>query len=1028
MKKIIKIYILILSCLLFGSLYANAQQIITGEVMGPNGGTLSGVTVSQLGNSVITATDQSGIFNISVNKLPATLIYTMPGYESTKVTYKKAQSNLVIVLSKIEYQNLAYGKVTKKSNTSSLYTISGDELVSAHATSLLLGLQGRLPGLRVIQNDGEPGSENYDSQIRGYNSPNSNSALFIVDGVERSILGIDPYEVESVTVLKDAAATSLYGMRGSAGVILITTKKGFEGKSKINVSVEYAMQAPTRLPHMVSAFDFATMYNQRLANDSTYADAQSVGAGGQPVLTGLSKFYTNDQLNHFATGDQAQFYPVRDMQKEFLKNYTQSQRVNVNFQGGSKAMHYFTSIGYSSQDGIFNMQNFPAYSYDATPNDHKFNFRTNMDATLNKTLSAFINVGGYIEKLNRPYVASGLGFNELMLKFYQTPNNAYNDLTPTSEVLINRNITSITNRRSIYGDLNRTGSNNATNTRLNNTLGVTKKLDALIPGLSATAQLAFDIYSVNNLSRYRTYETWEVAHLASKINGADSLGYSPVSGSTNSTLSDGQATSFYYMYDEQVRLDYIHTFGTKSVVTGMLMGLRHMQQKQILIASNYLQLGGRFTYAYDNKYFVEANASYMGYDQFAKGKRFGLFPSLSLGWIASNENFLKDSKVLTFLKLRASAGQSGNTIYDYGSANQYLFLSTWDAQANEVQLGNPNLKWETSTKYNVGIETEFFKSFTFAADLFYNNNTGIIISGLPIVPTGKMGIPASALAPVNLGTLTNKGFEVVVGYNKMINRDLSVNLLANMSFAQNKQGYMAEVINDSTYAYPFVNKGRPLYENRGYKTAGFFNTQAEIDSWPNQTALGGTPIPGDIKYLDINNDKVINEKDKSPIGIGDAPEISFGFKAQVVFKGIDISAFFDGSARRMVYLNGIGRWSNQDNFTEYMKNAWTADKVAAGQTILYPRLGSTSTNFIKSDYWIRDGSYIRLRNIEIGYTLPQKISNAIKTGSIRFYFNGLNLFVWDKLPTSDFDPESPGTNNSGYPILKSYNFGLNVKF
>jgi hypothetical protein len=378
--------------------------------------------------------------------------------------------------------------------------------------------------------------------------------------------------------------------------------------------------------------------------------------------------------------------------------------------------------------------------------------------------------------------------------------------------------------------------------------------------------------------------------------------------------------------------------------------------------------------------------------------------------------------------LRASAGQNGNSVYSYGGTNQYLYLSTWDSGANEVQLGNENIKWETSTKYNVGIESEFIKSLSFQADLFYNKNTGIIIRDIAIIPNGMMGLAASALPPANLGEVTNKGFELIIGYNKKISSDLSLNVNGNMSFNQNKPGYMAELPYDDTYAYPYRSEGYPINEFWGYQTAGLFNSQQEIAAWPNQTALGGVPIPGDIKYKDLNNDGVVDTKDQAPLGIGQAPEISFGFRTQVTYKWFDLHLFINGSARRNVYLNGFGRWSNRDNFTEFMKEAWTPEDAASGQKIAYPRLGNTSSNFISSDYWIADGSYLRLRNIEIGFTLPQKFSKIINAGSIRFYANGLNLLVWDKLPTDDFDPESANTANTGYPILKGYNFGVKVKF
>jgi len=1021
MKKLLKRYILLLCCIFLGTLYAQAQQRISGKVTDNNGAILSGVVITQNGNPISAETDQKGNFTISVNKLPASLSFVFPGYNKSHSNHVKAQNNAVIVMEKTVYLPVAYGEQSKHSVTASTYTISGEELVATRATSLLIALQGKLPGLRVIETDGEPGRESFDSHVRGYNSPNSNGTIFYVDGVERYITGVDLNEVESVTILKDAAATSIYGMRGSAGVIIITTKKGLVGKTKINVTIDHTLASPTRLPHTVSAYDYARMFNQRRANDTLYADVQ----GSAPVISGPTGFYSDAELQHYQIGDSTQFYPNRNMISEFLNDYMKVDRVNVTLQGGNKLMRYFTSLGFTSQGSIFANEDFPKYSYDAASFTKRFNFRTNLEVSLNPNLEAWLNVGGYIQNINAPFIGAGLGWNDMINKLYQTPNNAFNNLTPTGEVLINRSKMTNSPLQSIYGMMNRTGYQLETITRLSNTFGFRQKLDKLIPGLSATGQFAFDINSSNMQLRSRTYQTWEVVTLKAR-SGADSLGYAAVPGSTNSSLRDAQNTSFYYMYDMRAMLNYNRDFGKHSV-TGLLLAEKYMQQSQSLLPSNYLNLASRFTYAYDNRYFVEANASYQGNEQFAKGKRFGLFPSLSLGWVLSEEKFLHNSKNISFLKLRASAGQSGNTVYDYSTANQYLFLSSWNASGNEVKVGNPNISWETSTKYNVGIEAAFFKSLTFQADIFYNKNTDIVVNGIAIIPTGFMGLTTGQLPPANLGDNTNKGFEVAVGYNKKINNDLTVNVSGNMSYSHNKRGFMAEFANDSTFAYRYRQQGYAINQFWGYKTAGLFNTQEEINAWPNQSALGGKPIPGDIKYVDLNRDGIIDQKDQAPLGDGSAPDISFGFNTQVNYKGFDLNLFFNGSALRTVNLNGFGRWSNQDNFTEHMKNAWTPDKVGTGVPIVYPRLGVNSTNNITSDYWIKDGSYLRLRNIEIGYNLPQKLSKFLNASSIRFYANGLNLFVWDKLPTDDFDPEAHA-GNTVYPVLKAYNFGVSVKF
>ncbi len=1024
MKNTIKTYFLIICGVLLCSFYALAEPEIKGKVTDAQGIALPGVIVSEEGNTSKAITDLEGGFTIGVKKLPATLSFHLNGYQIAKSTIKREIRDFAMALVKEEIEYVAYGTQVKNNVTASIFSISGDELVTSRSANLLTALQGRLPGLRIIQTDGEPGNESFDTHIRGYDSPNSNGVMYVVDGVERFPDGLDPYEVVRVTVLKDAAATSIYGMRGSGGVLMITTKKGFDGKSKITVSVDQSMQVPTMLPKFVSAFDYANMYNQRLANDTLYSDIQDISSGGNGLDHSGAAFYTPAELEHYRLGDQTDFYPVRDMQNEFLKNYSKLTRVNVNFRGGSQLMRYFTSVGYTSQGGLLENEPFDKYSYKAEQTTKRFNFRTNLDISLNPNLNLYVNIGGYMQNINSP---NGTGINGLIAKLYQTPNNAINDLTPDGEVIVKRDKLSYQTNKSIYGELNRTGSDLATDTRLSNTFGARQKLDKILPGLSASAELAFDIHSTNTQRRSRNYAAYEVATLTD-LNGADSLGYVQVPGTANSTLSDGQGEYFYYMYNMRASIDYNRTFGEKHAVTGMLMAQRHMQQQQVLLATNYLGLAGRGTYAYDNRYFAEVNFSYQGSEQFAKGKRFGLFPSISAGWILSNEKFMEDTKAVSFLKLRASAGQAGNSVYGYGSSNQYLYLTTWNSNSTESQLGNENIQWETSTKYNFGIEAEFFHSLYVGLDYFYHKNTGIIIRDIATIPDGMMGLGGASLPPANLGEVINKGFELVLGYNKKVNDDVSVSINGNLSVNHNEQTYTAELPYDDTYAYPYRRQGYAINYNWGYKTAGLFNSQAEVNNWADQTALGGVPIPGDIKYLDLTGDHVVDQKDQAPLGIGQAPEMTYGLKAQVNYKGFDISAFINGAAKRNVYLSGFGRWSNQDNFTEYMKEAWTQQKFDAGEKIRYPRLAGESTNFIKSDYWIADGSYVRLRNVELGYTLPESISRHIKAGSIRIYANGLNLLVWDKLANDDFDPESANGSNTNYPLLKAYNFGISVKF
>lgn len=1009
------------------TLFANASSKITGRVTNTHGIPLSGVNVSKDGEINGTVTDQQGNFSFEIESLPVVLCFRNPGFSIEKREFQDEQTNKDIVLiNDVESKNVAFGQLPKDQMTASFYSISGEELVTSGSTNLLLSLQGRLPGFSVMQIDGSPGNETFSTKIRGTNTPNSNTVLYIVDGVERDASQIDPYEVESVTVLKDAAATAMYGMRGSGGVLLINTKKGFVGKSKIDVSIVHALQAPTRLPKFVSAFDYAKMYNQGRANDTLFIDAQDIAGGGSGVDHRNTAFYTPDELERYQKGDMTEFYPSRNMTNDFIKDFSQFTKVNVNFQGGSEKVRYFTSVGYLNQEGLFESEVFDRYSYDSKLNTNRFNFRANLDVSLNENLKVWANVGGYMEKNNSPYIGNGLGLGDVMRKIFQTPNNAYNNLTPEGEVLVKRDKLTYRNTNSAYGDLNRTGSILETSTYVGNTFGVIHKLDFISKGLSTTAQFAFDAFSINDQIRSRTYEAWEVASL-SDINGLDTLGFKLVPNTTNSALSDGQNKFFNYLLDTRISLDYQRTFGEAHNITGMLMVERFKQQQQDLLATNFLSLVGRVSYAFKNKYYTEINFAYQGNEQFVKGKRFGLFPSVSAGWLVSNENFLQNNNTLSYLKLRASAGQTGNSTFAYGSGNQYLYLTSWSAGGVENQIGNPDITWETYTEYNVGLDVELFNSLSLSTDYYYNNNTDIILTQLDFIPQGMLGLSGAVFPPVNAGKVINRGFEIAAGYNKQLSKKFEITFNGNVSFNKNELKSVKELPYDETYAYSYRREGYPIGYLWGYKTDGLFNSQNEIESWADQSALGGVPIPGDIKYLDLNGDDAINEKDMAPLG-NQNPGCIFGLNTRLKYKWFDLNIFLNGVSKRNVrYIGGIGRWSITDNFTDYMKESWTAEKAASGQQVGYPRLGNNSTNYIFSDYWIENGSYLRLRNLELGFTLPDNISNRIHASSVRLYFNGLNLFVWDKLPNNYLDPEAADYSNI-LPIMKAYNVGLSLKF
>lgn len=1022
MRNIKKYFLTTLCCLTF-ILFAQANKGVKGTVTDVNGKPLEGVRITRPGEIKGTYTNSKGEFNYIVESVPLILEFKASGFCNRSVDFKDDESSKNIILKpENEMQDVAYGQQKKESVSASVFTISGEELLESRSSNLFIALQGRLPGLRITQSSGEPGNESFSKQIRGFDSPNSSSVMFLVDGVERDPSGVDFHDIESVTVMRDAAATAMFGMRASGGALLIKTKTGFNGKSKINVSFDYSMQSPTRVPDIVSAYDYANMYNQRVANDTLYADAQSIASGGVGLDQSSTVFYTQYELDRYKNADNTEFYPVRDMIDDFMKDFSKKSNLNINFQGGTDKMKYYTSVGYMYQGGLFETEKFDEYSYDSESKTNRFNFRSNLDIKLNDNLNGWVKIGGYMEKNNRPYIGSGQGWDYVLAKLYETPNNAYNDLTPDGEVLVKRDKLNFRNTKSVYDYLNRSGSENKTETHLGNTFGARQKLDGITDGLSVMGQITFDVLSRSTQIRSRSSEKWEVVTLTDS-NGLDSLGYAKIAGTSNSTLSDSQSKYFNYIYDFRGSIDYQHNFGEKHGVSASLIGDRHMRQNQGNLESNYIGLSGRFNYSYKNRYFAEFNGAYQGSEQFAKGKRYGFFPSLSAAWIVSKESFMQNIDFVDFLKIRGSVGRTGNSVFTYGGDYQYLYITTWTSSASEDQIGNPNISWELSTKYDLGIETKLFNSLYMTADYFYHKNTDVIVYDIETIPDGMMGLGSGAtLPPANNGETTNHGFEITVDYNKKINKDWTLIVDGNISFNHNEIKEMEELPYDDSYAYSYRQKGYAYGYHWGYKTDGLFNDQSDIDNWADQSALGGYPIPGDIKYKDLTGDGVVDEKDKAPLAPSYA-ECHYGLNFQVNYKWLDLKVFVTGQAKRNLYLSGFGRWSNRDNFTEYMKNAWTSENPTSDS---YPRLGNNTTNYIKSDYWIKNGSFLRLRNVELGYTLPKSFLKKINASSVRVYVNGLNLLTFDHLPNDDIDPES--NNALSYPIFKAYNLGVSVKF
>lgn len=1015
------------------SAFAQETLTVTGTITDASSDEgMPGVNILIKGTSLGTISDIQGKYSIQV-KSEDVLIYTYVGFESTEV---EVQNKTIIDVSLMpDIQSLgevvvvAYGTQKKETVTGSIASISTREIKQSPAANLAASLAGRLPGLTSIQATGEPGKDAVSLYLRGQSTINGQSPVILVDGVPRDMSYIDPNEVESVTILKDASATAMFGVRGANGVILVTTRRGKRVKPEIGLTVETGLQQFTRTPDGLDSYQWATLKNQMRSND------------------GMEPMYSEDALNHFRLQDDPVNYPNNDWQDMLMHKYVAQTRYNLNLSGGSEYVSYFINAGFLNQGGQWKVSQ---EDYDPSSYLKRYNFRSNIDAYLNraKTLKTFLNLAGYVENVNSPAGGAGLGYGNainVLVDIYNTPPITPGPLTEDGRVLV------YGNNNSPWATINRTGYVKQTRNNIMSSFGMEQDLQAIIPGLSAKFMISFDTRSIHNLNVTQDYARWNQVIIPAS-DGTDSIAYATASDNVNSTLDPGVSDSFETYSNFQFNINYNRVFGKHAIGALMLaqqdrtikpQGGDNPSETDFPLPFNLRGLATRVTYGYNDKYFAEFNMGYNGSEQFAPGNRYGFFPAISAGWLISGENFLKGNKVVSLLKIRGSYGEVGN---DKMNNQRFLYLDRTVVGAdgyvgsggtlgrlgqviNEEFVGNPYLTWETSKKTNIGLELGLFDQLNLIVDVFKTkNNTMLINRGT--VPQLN-GLPGGIIAPVNLGRLSSQGYEIELNYRKSINSKLSVLAKLNFNYATNEVEYVDEPKRTEDYAYQYYSTGFPIGTPFGLQSDGYWNSQEEIDN-SGLTFIGRAPRPGDIKFIDLNEDQIIDNRDSGPIGYSTVPEYTFGGTFGINYGNFDVSILFQGISHVSRDYRTWGVWENYGNgfFTERHLNAWTPERYEQGLPIEYPALSTTATNGqnigLPSDYWVENTSYIRLKNAEIGYTLPIKWSEKIGSERIRLYANGFNLFTWDKMKNKGYDPELEGPLT--YPIYRTFNFGFNIIF
>ncbi|MBP9552763.1 MAG: TonB-dependent receptor [Bacteroides sp.] len=1016
--------------LLAGQTLWAQQRQVTGIVKDQTGEPIIGASVLEKGSTNGVITDLDGNFKLTVsNAVKAVLQISYVGYKTQEISVN-GKTLLEVVLKEDtelldEVVVVGYGAQKKESVVGAISQVSSKELLASPAANVSQAIAGKIPGVITTQTSGAPGQDDTKINIRGRATfAGDGSPLILVDGVERTFSQIAPDDIETISVLKDASATAVYGVRGANGVMLITTKRGRDQKPEVNLTANWQIQSPTRSDTYLDSYQSVVLLEEALKND------------GLP-----SQFSANDieMYRKSAAGElsglDAMLYPNVDWYDEVLKKSAPAQRYNVSVRGGTKRMRYYASAELYDQKGLIKELSQDMYGNSSSPSYRRYAFRANMDLFLTKDLTFSVNFGTRFEERRGSNTSESSTFSQTFYEMNHTPGWLF----PVSYEVQNGEST-----KTLYGGSSQYQSNivaalakggyyRATNTINETNFILDYKMDWLTKGLSAKGMVSFDYdsyYKKMFKADFATYElndrdNYESMDAYNQFNSDGELAYSK----ENSTT--------YKLYME-AQVNYARQFG-KHDVTAMVLYNQNDYRYNSELAKRYQGLVGRVTYGYDDRYLAEFNAGYNGSENFLQGKRFGFFPAVSLGWRISNEEFMAGTaQWLNNLKIRASYGEVGNDIYTVnGTAQRFLYEEKWSQVSNAYYFGSsgktgiyesqyPNLgvTWERAHKYNVGLEFGLWNGLLNGnVDVFYEKRNDILTSYL--TRPQWVGV---ALAAGNLGETKNSGYEIELKHNNRINEDLSYNVGLTYSHARNEIISMDEPELKTAYR---KREGNPISQYFGLIAEGFV-TQADLDNPDFPVSTFGTVKVGDLKYKDANGDGFIDDRDESRIGYSDIPENTYALSLGVNYKGWGFSVMFQGVDHVSRYYDAEAMYAfvSGGKVKEHHLERWNPAQSEAYnlQHANYPLLHYDNYgdhNQRTNSFFLKNGSFVRLKNIELSYTLPENWSKVAGMSNCRLYVNANNLITWDHLNNLT-DPESNGSNR--YPIMKTVNFGVNIKF
>lgn len=1013
---------------------------VTGVVTDESGNSLPGATITIVGSTKGVITDIDGVFTIDVSPSDE-LEFSFVGMESQKVKVGNKRKMTVVLKEKIdelqEVTIVAFGKQKKESVLSSISTVKPGDL-KIPSSNLTTALAGKISGLISYQRSGEPGEDDASFFVRGVTSFSyARGPLILIDGVEMSssdLARLQPDDIASFSIMKDAAATALYGARGANGVILVTTKEGREGKAQISFRYETSFSQPTTKVQLADPVTYMTLNNEAVT-------------ARNPLM---AVPYSYEKIDNTKAGANPYVYPANDWYGMLFKDYTVNHRANFNVSGGGNIARYYIAGTFNQDNGILNVDK--NNNFNNNIDLKRYLLRSNININVTPTTEVVVRLHGTFDDYSGPIDGGTAMYKKVMradpvlFPAYFKPDEQYQHVTHT--LFGNYDQGQYINP---YADMVK-GYKDYAKSLVLAQFELKQDLDFITQGLKLRGLFNTNRYSYFDVNRYynpfwysvASYDKYTDTYMLTRLNpkdGTEWLSYNEGSKEISSTT---------YM---ESAINYDRTFDLHSI-SGLLVGTMRNTIKPnassltLSLPSRNLGVSGRFTYSYDSRYFTEFNFGYNGSERFSKNERFGFFPSIGAAWIVSNERFWGDniSKVIHNLKFKATYGLSGNDAIG-DSSDRFFYLSevnldasgrsfTWgenfDYTVNGIatsRYANDKITWEISKKMNTGIEIGFFNRMDIQIDYYTEHRTNILMTRADIPTT--MGLQSTP--QTNVGEAKGSGIDFSVDYQHSISKDFWITGRANFTYATAKYEVYEEVDNSLT---PWLSKiGQPISQTWGYVAERLFVDDYEVENSPQQTF--GEYMGGDIKYRDINKDGQISSLDMVPIGYPTQPEIIYGFGVSTGFKNFDLSCFFQGLARESFWIDAYATAPFIDtdgNSSIVSKNALL--KVYADNHFsdnnpdiyaLWPRLSDRhiANNTQTSTWFMRDGSFLRLKSLEFGYTLPVELVKHAGVKNLRFYFSGTNLLTFSKFKL--WDPEMAG-DGLGYPIQKVYNVGLQISF